>query len=320
MKQEKKNIHLALSFDENYVTPFYVLLTSVFANNPNNNIVFHAIATGLMDEQKQEIKDFIEKNSSTINFYELDVNNLEGLVIPKGTWFSIAAYYRLFFASLVGDDVEKLLYIDTDTVVIGDLSELYFLDIGDKPVGAVREKLGHPRPEIGNTDRENYFNSGVMLINIPEWRKQTVTERALQFVHDYPEAIKCVDQDALNAVLINNWFRIHGRFNVLYQDIPMNLGRSSYSKYLREKVIIHYTLGEHKPWRALGDNRFRYLYHGYLRQSPRSYEKKYQDFRMSAPFLYKYSRVRVVEFARNYPKMLVMLATIKQIAAAFIEL
>jgi len=320
MKWKENSIHVAISFDENYITPFYVLLTSLFVNNRDNNIVIHAIATGVNEDQKSEIVDFVLDHKSQIYFYELDVNNLNGLVIPKGTWFSIAAYYRLFFPSLVGEDVQKLLYVDADTVIIRDLSELYFQDLGDKPVGAVREKLGYARPEIGNTDRENYFNSGVMLINVPEWRKQQVTERALQFVHDFPDAIQCVDQDALNAVLINNWLRIHAKYNVLYQDIPMNLGKRSYPAYLRDKVIIHFTLGEHKPWRALGENRFRYLYHEYLRQSPRKGEKKYQDFRMSAPFLLKYSRVRATEFVRNYPKMLILLSTIKHIAAALIEL
>jgi lipopolysaccharide biosynthesis glycosyltransferase len=320
MKWNENTIHLAFSFDQNYVTPFYVLLTSVFVNNQKNSLVVHAIATGVSDQQKEEIKDFVRRNNSEIFFYELDLNNLNGLVIPKGTWFSIAAYYRLFFPSLVGEEVSRLLYIDTDTVVIRDLSELFFLDIGTKPVGAVREKLGEARPEIGNTDRDNYFNSGVMLINMPEWKKQRVTERALQFVHDFPEAIKCVDQDALNAVLINNWYRIDKKFNVLYQDIPMNLAKKDFPVYLKDKVIMHFTLGKHKPWCALGENRFRYLYHDFLRKSPRSYEKKYKDFKMSAPFLLKYSRVRFVELVRNYPKMLVLLSTIKHIATALVEL
>lgn len=320
MKWNSNSIHLAISFDQNYVTPFYVLLTSIFVNNKENPVVVHAIATGVSDQQKEEIRDFVQRNDAQIFFYELDLNNLKGLIIPKGTWFSIAAYYRLFFPSLVDDEVSRLLYIDTDTVVIRSLAELYFQDIGTKPVGAVREKIGVARPEIGNTHPDNYFNSGVMIMNIPEWKKQAVTERALKFVQDFPDAIKCVDQDALNAVLIDNWYRIDKKFNVLYQDIPMNLGKNKFPEYLQDKVILHFTLGKHKPWLALGENRFRYLYHDYLKKSPRRHEKKYKDFNLSGKFLYKYSRLRFVEFVRNYPKMLVLLSTVKHIAVTLIEI
>lgn len=320
MKLKSNAIHVAISFDENYITPFYVLITSIFLNNRENKIIIHSIATGVNDIQKKEIAEYVHQNKGEIFFYYIDPQNLSGLVIPENTWFSVAAYYRLFFPALVPQEVEKLLYIDTDTVVIKDLAELYQLNIGSKPVGAAREKIGNIRPEIGNYDRDNYFNSGVMLMNIQEWKKQQVTERALQFLHDFPESIKCVDQDALNAILINNWYRIDRKYNVLYQDIPMNLAKKDFKPFLTEKVIIHFSLGEHKPWCALGKNRFRYLYHDYLKKSPRHFERKYKDIKLTGHFVYQFTRIRFVESARNYPKVIAVLSAIQHAIGFLIEL
>lgn len=320
MTTKTNPIHLAICFDENYVTPFYVLLTSIFKNNRANDLVIHSIATGVTVDQKNEIAEYVHSNDAEIFFYEIQPENLKGLVIPENSWFSIAAYYRLFFPSLVAKGIQKLLYIDADTVVIKDLSELYNLEIGSKPIGAAREILGANRPEIGNYDRENYFNSGVMLMNVEEWKKQKVTEKALQFVYDFPEAVKCVDQDALNAVMIDNWFVIDRKYNVMYQDIPRTLAKKNFNFFLREKVIIHFSMGKHKPWCSLGENKFRYLYHQYLKQSPRHYEKKYTDFKLSGKNVYQFAKIRVIETSRNHPKVLSTMVALKHAIAFLIEI
>jgi len=85
-------IHLAIAFDQNYITPFYVLTTSIF-HNSTGCFHLHTIATGLRDEEKEEIRCFVQQYHSTISFYELDPTLIEGLVIPNGLYFTVAAYY-----------------------------------------------------------------------------------------------------------------------------------------------------------------------------------------------------------------------------------
>lgn len=320
MKWKSNTIHLAISFDENYITPFYVLATSIFLNNKKNDIVIHSIASGITDAQKNGIIEYAHQNNAQIFFYEVSQENLSGLVIPKDSWFTVAAYYRLFFPSLVPDDIQKLIYIDADTVVIKDLSELYHLNIGTRPIGAVREKIGAVRPEIGNYDKDNYFNSGVMLIDIKEWRKQEVTEKALKFIHEFPDALKCVDQDALNAVLLDNWFCIEKKFNVLYQFVPSTLPKRARAPFLKDKVIIHYTLGKHKPWCALGRNKLSYIYHQYQKKSPKRHEKMYTDFKMSLPFVYHFAKNRVVGSVHNYPKIFAVLSALQHLVSELIDI
>lgn len=298
------SIHLAVAFDQNYLTPFYVLVTSVFANNSGVAFHIHAIASGVSEQEKEQIHHFIEQHRSVISFYKLDSEAVAGLVIPKNLYFTEAAYYRLFFPGLVPDTVEKLLYLDTDIVVVGSLAALYTTDITSYPVGAVAEaKATINRPDLGIYEVGTYFNSGVMLINVPEWKKQRVSEKALQFIRDFPEKIVWVDQDALNVVLMNNYVKLDAKHNVIPFDIPKYLPKSKYRQFLQDKTLIHYTLKHHKPWNIASENKFRHLYYQYLAQSPRARENRYQKYRLTPRLLKTLIRVRGFELLLAIPKM-----------------
>ncbi|RZK35626.1 MAG: glycosyltransferase family 8 protein [Hymenobacter sp.] len=300
--------HLAVAFDQNYVTPFYVLATSVFANNLDSNFHIHAIVSGLSEQDKATIRQFVEQYHSSISFYELTPEDIAGLVLPKEHYFTAAVYYRLFFPVLVPNTVEKLLYLDTDIVVIGNLSEVFHTALGNYPAGAVAEVTATKnRPDLGIYEIGSYFNSGVMLMNVPEWRKQAISEKAIQFVRNFPEKIVWPDQDALNVALQGNYIKLSNRFNVIPSDIPKYLPRAEYARYLRGKVIIHYTLKQHKPWNIDSENKFRYLYHHYRKSSPRAREKKYKDTAITARRFKTFVKLRSLELLLGIPKLAALL-------------
>lgn len=305
-------IHLATAFDQNYLTPFYVLITSIFENNKKSNFHIHTIATGITEIEKEEIRQFVIQNNSEISFYEISETDLKGLVLPQNRHYTIAIYYRLFFPSLISNHVEKLLYIDTDIVVVGNMAELYDTDLSAFPAAAVPE-LNTPvktHPQLGIEEEGNYFNSGVLLINIPEWKRQKISEKAIQFVHDNPELLVFPDQDALNAILYKNYKKLANRFNIIPFDIPADLPKRHYNSFLKDKVIIHYTLSVHKPWKFTSVNKFRYLYHEYKELSPRANETKYTDFNLNRKSVTKYLKIRVTENLLNYPIILKTIQTV----------
>ena len=303
------DIHLAVAFDQNYITPFFVLATSIFENNKGNSFCFHVISTGVNSEEKQEIERFVQVHQSSIEFYTISPEQTAGLVVPEHMYFTLAAYYRLFFPALVPAAIDKLLYLDTDIVVIGNLAELYQTDVAGFPVGAVAEvRVTKSRPDLGLYEEGNYFNSGVMLINIPEWKKQQITEKAIQFVHDFPEKIVFVDQDALNVVIRSNYVKLNTRFNVLPSDIPKCLPKNQYGTFLKGKVIMHYTLKHLKPWNKDCAHKFRYLYTGYLQKSPRMLKKKAERARLSTRMAITILRIWAIEAVLNLPKVSAVVA------------
>jgi lipopolysaccharide biosynthesis glycosyltransferase len=264
--ENNRTIHIALAFDKNYITPFYVLLTSIFINNRDCDFCFYVIASGLKEVELKRISEFIKKNNSAIKFYEVDETQIRNLVMPEKSHFSPSTYYRLFFPSLVPEEIAKLLYIDTDIVVINGLSELYNTEVLS-PIAATLDPKEEIRPELGITEKGTYFNAGVLLINLKEWKKANVLEKTINYLNDNPEKIKWVDQDALNAVLIDNWERLPNKYNVTFYDIPEHIQKKQISGFLKDKIIIHFST-QNKPWLLTCTNRLRFLYDYYLKLSP----------------------------------------------------
>nr|MBA2761518.1 glycosyltransferase family 8 protein [Segetibacter sp.] len=219
----------------------------------------------------------------------------KSVIVPPDSQFTIATYYRLYFHALIPEGIDKLLYIDTDTIVIGDLKELYNIDIGNAPIAAVADPVPELRSDLGLYKEGQYFNAGVLLIDIKNWREQKVTENALQFILDHPEKIQYVDQDALNATLIDKWFRIDKKYNLSYLYVSLQVPAKA---LIKDAVIIHYTTSL-KPWHCLAKNKLRYLYQRYLKMSPKSNEKKYIDFKWTLPIVRTFVRMRIKEFYFN---------------------
>lgn len=301
MENAEEILNIALAFDKNYLTPFYVLLASVFFNNRGTRFHFHVIATGLSDVEKEEMTNYAQQNGAGLTFYTIAPAAQKGLVLPAGKHYTQAAYFRLFFPQFLPPGIKKLLYLDTDLVVNGNLKDLYTKDLGHFPVAAVPEvNATECRPDLGITQKGVYFNSGVMLINLQEWRQQQVSEKALRFIRDFPEKILFVDQDALNYVLNANYLPLEGKYNVIFQDVPANLSAARYRDFARDKIIIHYTL-QHKPWDPLSRNRLRFLYFEYLKRSPKSGSKKYIGFQPTPQKIWRFLKLRAKETLCNYP-------------------
>lgn len=257
-------IHVALAFDENYISQFYAVAASVFCNNKNNFINFHAIVSGIGSAYKNEIQAYVEQNNGLICFYNVP-NNFGQNFRLDGNW-TAATYYRLLFPSLLPQEVDRYIYIDSDTIVVGDLAQLATIDISGHVLAAVRDRLIPVRIDLDIHEPYSYFNAGVLYINKIVWEEYDITNKAIEFLLNSPEKVLYADQDALNYILKGSWLRLDTKFNMMYADIPENLPRTKFNDFLKDKVIIHFT--QHRPWNLLCENRFRYLYHKFLNQTP----------------------------------------------------
>jgi len=290
-----KHIHLGIAFDSNYLSPFYALAASILDNNRNTPLTIHAIVTGLEQPVLDQIRTYIRKEGKDILFYSIDEQMVSRFTLIN-KWTQ-AVYYRLLFPVIVPATVDRLLYIDTDTLVLNDLSALYNARLHNHPVGAVYDNYVVNHPEIGIEGTGNYFNSGVLLMDIGKWKEQQITEKAFDYLDRYPERIKFVDQDALNAVLKDNWEKLPFAYNVLYSYIPQTLSMKGLDNFIKDKVILHFTL--QRPWSCISTNRFRKLYHHYLKKSPAPERRKYTDW--SPDKIIPALRVRMLEMYFDLP-------------------
>ncbi|MEY5049347.1 MAG: hypothetical protein RLZZ175_2706 [Bacteroidota bacterium] len=284
-------MHIAIAFDNNYLTPFYALIASIFSNNLSKSIVFHCIINDNVSiDEKKKIQTYILKHNSVVNFYSVDEEMLSKFVLG-GTWTS-SVYYKMFFPLLIKQPLKKLLYLDTDMIVVGDLEPLFNIDLESYALAAVYDNYVKTQPEIGIVEEGKYFNSGMLLYNIPLWNEQMLSQKAIEYLNEFPQNIKFVDQCALNAILKDNWYKVHEKYNLIYSYIPENISQKELNEFIKDVVVVHFTL--QRPWNLLCRNRLRKLYFRYLKESNYNNAKRIWDFEfIKLPRLIK---LRIIEF------------------------
>jgi lipopolysaccharide biosynthesis glycosyltransferase len=166
---------------------------------------------------------------------------------------SVATYFRLALPEALSGDYRRLLYLDSDVYVQGgDFAALLGLDLGGRPVAAVRDNIQWRTPERRPEEFRRvglptapYFNAGVLLIDVPAWRAQRVLARCLEAGAAHPKALVRLDQSLLNIVLHGGWAELAPCWNWQYT-------RASMLFEAMEVVHVVHFIGPKKPWRHIG--------------------------------------------------------------------
>jgi lipopolysaccharide biosynthesis glycosyltransferase len=243
--------------DGRYLPHAATMLCSLLQHNSVFRI--HFLYSSVDPRQLIKLKSLVKRYGSEIVFYEVAPQDLKDLRVDK--WGSLAVYYRLLAPRLLPAELNKVLYLDSDIVVRRSLTELWNTDISDCPLAAVSNYEDEARKALGLPEGTKYFNSGVLLINLSFWRRNSVAERAISFVKDNPDKVQYWDQDALNAILSNQWVELPPCWNWQYW------WRTSTPETEREPAIVHFIAGD-KPWHWSNTHFFKQEYHRYRVQTP----------------------------------------------------
>lgn len=244
-------VHIALITDNNYILPTAVCIQSILQNKNKDSVYDINI---LSDNIKSEYIDLFSK-FSTENFYVkvLQIDNKYKNLYNKNDYVTNSAFIK-FDIPFILKDFEKVLYIDTDTIILKDLSELYNNNLEDKYAGVVKDigDLFYKRSE--EIDIKDYFNSGVILYNAEKYRKEQINKTALKTYIDNGQSFICHDQDTLNIVFKNNILLLEPKYNFQQSitEYPIKKVLKYYnitSEALKQQniAILHYT--RLKPWK-----------------------------------------------------------------------
>lgn len=269
-------IHIACNIDSNYVCHCAVTLVSLFENNREETFSVHILERGLSAAEQQTLTDLAARYGNRVFFYEPMPEMLVGFTIRKfSKRISMATYYRCILSELLPRDIDRLLYLDCDIVVLGDIRPFWNTPLDGIGVAAV-EDIGStdaPRYEVLKYPmEEGYFNAGVLLINLEYWRKHDVARACIEYFHQYPERIVYNDQDLLNSILYKHKVFVDLRWNVqdAFYRIPKpqdaEAWRAKYGACLKHPVILHYT--NRKPWDYDSQHPLRNEYFRYLDLTP----------------------------------------------------
>ncbi|MBL7918015.1 MAG: hypothetical protein JNM96_06435, partial [Bacteroidia bacterium] len=219
-----------------------------------------------------------------------------------------ATYYRFFLLDTI--HVDKLLFLDCDMVVEGDVIELYNTDQQGKIISAVHEVLA-PQTHLDKFQLTKSFNAGMMLIDCKKWQEHKISQKAFEYTANYPHLLEYADQDSLNVVLKDHWHVLPShKWNVIARIglVKLGIGSANYSIYSKEELfkdydnpkIIHYANRLFKPWFWLDPSPFKKNYIHYKKLSPwgdvlftdKSFQGAFKRVKYYFTFVFKYFKRR----------------------------
>lgn len=232
-------IDMLYQADENYAVYGGVSITSLFENNKSaDEIYVHFLASGLNEEMRRKFKELEEKYNRKIILYDADLLKQRimdiGATIHDGSY---ATYYKLFLQEFIPKEVERILYVDDDTIILGDLSELFTMDISSTHLAIAKDS--DPLPFYDQTDEEKMrcrYNCGVMLINLENWKKYGCQSEIEDYMRTHGNY--CHDQDILNRLYYEKIMPLPCEYNV--QPLLYAFTAKQYFSVYRQKDYYTY--------------------------------------------------------------------------------
>jgi len=231
--------------DDNFVKYTVVSIRSLLENaSRDRHYKIHLLNAGLSAESKVLARTLCSANAEII-FVDVrsELARLSA-ALPLRDYYSNTTYYRFFIAKLF-PQYKKVVYLDGDTVVLGDVAALYDTELGENYVGACHEEVtrqtdlfGRYVEQVLDIDRNEYFNAGVLVLNTHAFRKHKILDRFVRLVSVYSFTV-AQDQDYLNVLcrghvvwLPSAWnTQVYGTLSVAESQIK----------------ILHYIMVS-KPW------------------------------------------------------------------------
>lgn len=273
------------SSNDNYARHLGVALYSLLANNANNQLIRCFIVDN----------DISSDNLLKLQQIVSSFTNAEVLFVPFDKWsnnlhldmpwpISISCYARLFVGDILPKDSNRVIYLDCDMLVNGDLSELWNIDLGDSIVGAVQDQVpASVKNAVGLDAFDRYFNSGMLIIDLKKWREMNIGEKCLKFIDLHHGNVIHHDQGVLNGILQKLWYRLPLKYNVM--TIHYIISIDGIQKYFRDKssfyeeneiveakrspIILHFTPSfTTHPWEQNCKHPLSFLYMETLNKTP----------------------------------------------------
>ncbi len=251
---KENTIEIAMATDNNYAYPTMVAMTSILeSKNDTTKVNFHVMLSSDFDSANKEKIKSLEKTYSGCAVDIIDMKPVQAEAKTSGH-ITKSAYFRLSLASLL-QDLDKVLYLDTDLIAVKDISDLYSTNIDNYYVGGMNHGglKNINKNFFGLGRREIYINSGVLLMNLKKMREDNIEEKFNQFMieHQNDKEWRQHDQDVINAVCYGNIAILPLKYNAMQQDACQEGLRHWYSDTYEESyqnpAIIHYSSPD-KPW------------------------------------------------------------------------
>ena len=251
-------MNILVTINSQYINQLNILLNSIQKSNKDEKFNIYILNRDLNQKQIEEVKKRLNLEKFYINDIKIKEKEIMELPIYEQR-YPLEIYFRIFAAKYLPNDIDRVLYLDADTLVINKLDELYYMDFeGNYFIATTHiRKMIHRFNEIrlGIEKDEPYINTGVLLMNLKELRKIKIEKEVTDFIQKSKKKLILPDQDIIST--------IYGDKIKLVDDLKYNLGDRNLNYYnlnnpkakigmkwiCKNTVIIHY-FGRNKPWNS----------------------------------------------------------------------
>lgn len=253
-------MNILVSCDENYLGPLRTMLYSLIVNNEGTDFDIYLIHKDIPEDRLAEMTGFIARISPNSSFNPIKIESLFSTA-KVNFYYTEEMYYRLLAFKYLPEDMDKILYLDPDILILNRVDELYNIDLEGKffaaathsYIGVKSFNVARLSVSSGYDDIEDYYNSGILMINLKKARESEIYEREVLSYIENSKSIGLMmpDQDLLNVVFRNDIIKI--------SEIKYNYDSRRYLAYrLKDKkydmnfimentVVLHFC-GKNKPW------------------------------------------------------------------------
>lgn len=278
-------MNILFSSDDNYAQHLGVAIYSLLSNNKwADEICIYVIDNEISAENRGRLEYVVSAFPNSKIIFLLFKEWRDSLSLNMSWNISVSSYGRLFVGGMLPVNVNRVIYLDCDMIICSSLESLWYTDMRDFVLAAVQDDVTDGIKEaVTLFPEEQYFNSGMLLIDLKKWRREHIEEKCLTFISERGGKVIHHDQGVLNGVFRNSWLRLPLEDNLM--TIHYIFNRKQILKYYREHsefysdaeitnaknspVILHYTPSfTSRPWVKGCKHPLRHLYWDVLSKTP----------------------------------------------------
>ena len=257
-------ISVLCATDNNYAPYCGIMLTSLFESNNDCRFEVFLLHDGCLstaNERKLELLG--SKYGNSIRLMAIDSTLVGGYSAHSTSHImTLPTFYRLIATTVLPVELHKVIYLDCDVIVNGDVGAFWNIDMDGYALACVKDCLFNYNSQtylrLGYLEEFGYFNAGILLINMDYWRIFDLPKLYKEFYRKAkPEQLWMMDQDILNSVLFDKKLFVSERFNLQnlffmrdnWKKYPTDF-QEKLMKESKEAVFLHYC-GFLKPWNRM---------------------------------------------------------------------
>jgi lipopolysaccharide biosynthesis glycosyltransferase len=246
------------------------MLSSVVANlDPRRTLKVYVVDSGLDAGTRSRISASVGER---VTLHWIAPERSGFVDLPLWGRMTIATYDKLTIGQWLPESEGRVLWLDCDLLALTDLARLWETGLGESGVLATQDlfvrTLGARfgvacHRELGINPDAEYFNAGIMLIDVARWRSDDIAARALTYLRRYRRQVYFWDQEALNATLVGRWSKLDQRWNWSPRFARIDFDGVDFGHAEKSPWIVHFS-GGLKPWHFEGKSAPFELYYRYL--------------------------------------------------------